>query len=313
MNREVAKLFAKLFIARSDVKAQQRSSGEYNPTVDRDSSGTITKMYPFTMPDLLDHIEGRRSYGHYFLNPDNQCKLFAFDVDLDELKPDKPDSDLVLPFTQDNTTVLDEELISGLKELRDLMGSKDCEIPSPGWRDFAPADPRSIWLNRSMVPARNYLKYQMRTLASMLARTIHEEFDMQTAVTYTGTKGIHVYGFTGLMPATEVRAGAEYVLEKLGCFEPHFGSNFFKHKKFERYDGTGGLEHEFSNRCFTIEIFPKQTVLKDGGFGNLMRLPLGKNLKNPNDPTFFVDMRTPLTELKPRDALEALTAKDQWL
>lgn len=292
MNREVAKLFAKLFIARSDVKAAQRSSGEYSPVVDRDESGKVTKTYPFTMPDLLDHIEGRRSYGHYFLNTDNQCKLFAFDIDLDELKLDVPNPNqlLMLPRTQSEAGV---------------------------WSDFVWSDPRAVWVNRTRewLPARNYLKFQMKMLAHCLAYTIQTEFEMQTAITYTGAKGIHVYGFTSLMPATEVRAGAEYVIEKVGRFKQHLGSNFFKHELVLGGDGYGqsDVNHEQSFQCFTVEVFPKQTEIKTGGYGNLMRLPLGKNLKNPGDPTFFVDMRTPLTALKPRDPNEALTAKDQWL
>lgn len=283
MNKEVAKLFAKLFIARPDVKAQQRSSGEYNPTVDRDAAGNVTKSYGFTMPDLLAHISGERTYGHYLLNADNECKFFAFDIDLDELNPEKPNPDLVLPMTQ---------------------------TPEGLWGNFKLADPRAVWLDRSMTPARNLIKHEMRCLANMLARTIHSEFEMRTAVTYTGAKGIHVYGFTGLMPAVEVRAGAEYVLEKLGCFEPYLGNNFFKHKKVS---DDGETHYDNFARCFTIEVFPKQTEIKPGGYGNLMRLPLGTNLKNPVDPTFFVDMRTALTDLRPRDAYEALTVKDQWL
>ncbi len=272
-----------MYIARPDVKAQQRSSGEYNPTVDRDASGTVTKSYPFTMPDLLAHIEGERTYGHYLLNSDNQCKFFAFDIDLDELNTDKPNPELLLPMNQDDVGV---------------------------WSNFQLMDPRAVWLNRSMIPARNFLKFQMRWMANELARVIHTDFEMQTAVTYTGAKGVHVYGFTGLMPAADVRAGAEYVLAKLDTYEPYLGNNFFKHKIVQ---GAGGVSLEDSARCFTVEVFPKQTEVKAGGYGNLMRLPLGRNLKNPQDPTFFVDMRTALTDLRPRDALEALTTKDQWL
>lgn len=278
MNKEIAKLFAKLFIARSDVKAIQRSSGEYNPTVERDPDGNVIKSYGFKMQDLLDHIDGKHTYGHYLLNMEHECKFFAFDIDLDEPKKGGF-SGAFLPMIQENTGV---------------------------WEGFELMNPRSVWRDRSMVPARNFLKYQMRCLANKLARTIHSEFEMQTAVAYTGAKGVHVYGFTGLMPAVDVRAGAEYVMEKLDCFEPSLGNNFFKHKV-----DTTSIEDSFSG--FTIEVFPKQTEIKQGGYGNLIRLPLGKNLKNPNDPTFFVDMRTALTDLRPRDPMEALTATDQWL
>lgn len=287
MNKEVAKLFAKLFIARPDVKAIQRSSGEYNPTVERDASGKVVKTYPFTMEDILNHIEGNRTYGHYLLSTDSKCKIFAFDIDLDELDPEKPNPNLFLPMTQSDEGI---------------------------WSDFVPADPRAVWLDRSQVAARNYLKYQMRALANMLASIIHQEFEIQTAVTYTGAKGMHVYGFTGLLPAADVRDGANFVIEKSGMLKPHLGTNFFKHEILTGGDGYTGeqINHEQSFQCFTVEAFPKQIEVKEGGYGNLMRLPLGKNLKNPADPTFFVDMRTALTDLKPRDAIEALTTSNQW-
>lgn len=267
LSTELAKLYAKLYVARRDVKAIQRTSGAYNPVES-----------PWTMQDFQDHLSGSRTYGHYLLSPTNECKFFAFDIDLDELNPDKPDNKLQVPNAQDSDGV---------------------------WGDFVLADPRAIWLDRRYAIQRNYLKYQMRMMAQELARTIAAEFDIQTAVTYTGAKGVHVYGFTGLLPAKDVREGAELILRKTDHFVPHLGSNFFKYKD------SG--DHEASNQCFTVEVFPKQIEIKEGGYGNLMRLPLGTNLKNPQDPTFFVDMRAPLTQLKPRDAIEALTTLNQWL
>lgn len=267
MSAELAKLFAKMYVARPDVKAIQRTSGAYNPVES-----------PWTMQDFLDHISGERTYGHYLLNLANECKFFAFDIDLDELNPAKPDHRLQVP------TAIDSDGI---------------------WNTFTLADPRAIWLDRRYIIQRNYLKYQMRMLAQELARTIASEFDIQTAVTYTGAKGVHVYGFTGPLPAKDVREGAELILKKTNRYVPFLGSNFFKYKD------TG--DNEQSNQCFTVEVFPKQTEIKEGGYGNLMRLPTGVNLKNTQDPTFFVDLRAPLTQLMPRDAIEALTTLNQWL
>ncbi len=268
MSKDLAKLYAKTFIARPDVKAIQRTSGAYNPVES-----------PFTMEDLLDHIEGRRTYGHYLLNTGNQCKFFAFDVDLDELNPEKPNERLQVPTSVDSEGV---------------------------WGNFVLCDPRAVWLDRKQQIARAFLKFQMRSIAHELARTIASEFDIQTAVTYTGAKGIHVYGFTGLLDAKDVRQGAELILKKTGKIVPYLGSNFFK------YEPIPG-DHDLSFQCFTIEAFPKQTEIKEGGYGNLMRLPLGVNLKNPADPTFFVDLRSSLMQLQPRDAIDALTTLNQWL
>lgn len=278
LSQDLAKLYAKLYVARRDVKAIQLTSGAYNPTVDRDPTGNVTRMHPWTMQDFLDHIEGRRTYGHYLLSLENQCKFFAFDIDLDELNPEKVNDKLQVPTSVDSDGV---------------------------WGDFVLCDPRAVWLDRRQSIPRAFLKYQMRCIANHLAKTIAAEFDIPTAVAYTGAKGIHVYGFTGLLPAKDVREGAELVLKKTDRFQPHLGSNFFKYKD------SG--DHEYSNQCFTVEVFPKQTELKEGGYGNLMRLPLGVNLKNPSDPTFFVDLRAPLSQLQPRDAVDTLTTLNQWL
>lgn len=236
------------------------------------------------MGDILSHLEGERTYGHYLLNSDNECKLFAFDIDLDE----QPDLDKFPP-------------------------NKDLQMPEEDGT-FNWGSPRHLWLDRSKISQRNFLKYQMRAMAHELAKTIHSEFDLQTAVTYTGAKGMHVYGFTGLLPAKAVREGAELVLKVLDKYNPHLGSNFFKYKPEHGGDGYNPdqINHELSNQCFTVELFPKQTEIKEGGYGNLMRLPLGVNLKNPKDRTFFVDQRAPLTSFLARDAVEALTTTDQW-
>ena len=49
----------------------------------------------------------------------------------------------------------------------------------------------------------------------------------------------------------------------------------------------------------TVEIFPKQASMKDKDLGNMVRLPLGRNKKNPKDPCFFIDQTLACTELKP--------------
>jgi hypothetical protein len=122
------------------------------------------------------------------------------------------------------------------------------------------------------------------------------DLKVPSAVAYTGNKGIHVYGFTGKMPANEVREAANLVLSEL-MIRPIRGNAFFA---FEP-DATEGAD------LFTIELFPKQdTVKKTSGFGNLMRLPLGKNLKNAGDPTFFVDTEAPMGVLQPTDPVAVL-------
>lgn len=282
--KEVAKLFAKMFIARSDVKAIQRPNGEYNPDVDRDSAGKIVRMHGFTMDSLLSHLSGNATFGHYLLNSNSECKLFAFDIDLDEWDNEHPERNAYL--------------------------MAPTEIDSDGvFSNFQYCNPREIWKNRECVLQRNYFKTQMRMLANKLARTIHSEFDIPTAVTYSGAKGIHVYGFTGLLPAIDVREGAELILKSLDCFDVYHGKSFYKHKLNGKNDPL--LDYQ----CMTVELFPKQVTLPSAGFGNLMRLPLGRNLKNPKDPTFFLDLRANYCEqsFTRRNPVEALTVADQWV
>lgn len=273
-DRELAKLFASKFISRPDVIASQYSNGWFPMQAYKDGP-----YVPVDMRRLLDHIHGRASYGHYLLNAEGKCKYFAFDLDLEEAKPDKG---IFYP------------------------------VPGPGtdftWppKTFVPGSPRDLWKSpRIFEVQRKFLTCQLVSIARKLTRAIMSEFDLPVSVTYSGNKGLHVYGFTGPIDANEAREGALIVLESLGCFEPIRGNNFFKHKQ-----GTGDPIEDYSQ--VSIEIFPKQSGL-DGGklFGNLMRLPTGVNLKGGE--SYFVDMRGPLVELWYRDPIDALNTADPWV
>lgn len=280
--RTVGNLLASKFIARSDVKAIQRTNGDYNP---------IDKA--FSRADIEAHLQGELTYGHYLLNQDSQAKLFVFDIDLDQLDKLHPDRNEYLraPTETDSDGV---------------------------WTNFAPCDPREVWADRSRKVERAYFKVQLRTMAQRLAAVITKELDIPIACTYTGSKGLHVYGFTGLMPASDVRDGAQLVIDSLGVFEPHRGNNFFKHKLKGSYvrgvGNVGDISDEESFQCLTLEVFPKQVTLDGKGYGNLCRLPLGKNLKNPQDPTFFLDFRADFSGgcFTPRDPIDAMTCKSYW-
>lgn len=277
MSNELADLFAKRFIARRDVKAVQRPNGEYVV----DTRYPDPERLPWKRSDILAHIAGEKTYGHYLLNSDDTCKLFAFDVDLIKNEPAKG-----IIGHWPNMQGVDPLAIHG----------DDAILVE----DF---DPREAWQDRRH-PGRPWLKYQMRMLGGMLAHTIKNTLDVECAVAYTGAKGIHVYGFTGLVPAQVARDGATLVLEELGCFEATRGTNFYKHTNPDPVDG-------YQN--FTIEVFPKQDSLDGKDLGNLMRLPLGRNLKS-KDPTFFVDLTKPMGELSPhRDPVGLLTTGNAWL
>lgn len=158
-------------------------------------------------------------------------------------------------------------------------------------------DPREAWADRAH-PSRAWCKYQLKMVAHRLLSVITDDLALPGAVAYSGGKGVHVYAFTGLISAADARDGAAIVLDTVGGWAPHRGDNFFKSVDRDPVTGYPNL---------SIEVFPKQSTLKDKELGNLMRLPLGRNLKS-KDPTFFVDMTSPMGVMRPVDPIHALTA-----
>lgn len=274
MSVELANALAKRFIARSDVKAIQNENGDYKPvrTDERIPESTV----PWSRDDVLAHIDKSATYGHYLLDRDSTCKLFAFDIDL-EPSARMPTDD---PTGHEPPWGTEEE--------------------AAAWEAAWPErNPREVWLDRND-PARTWMKIQFRSLAGRLASLIHRDLGVECAVAYSGNKGLHVYGFTGRMPGSDAVEAAEIVLNLMGGWTPKPKSaSTFKHPDYQH---------------LAVEVYPKQTTISDGGFGNLLRLPLGRNLKNPRDPAFFVDLNAPIFELKPVDALWALTtgASNPW-
>lgn len=288
--QDVAGLLAKTFIARTDVKAAQNSSGEYMPVQHCPSCnrGYCGHEEPkvrdgWKRADIEAHLAREKTYGHYLLSQEDKCKLFAFDIDLD--KPDlwtklDPAIKAVYPYPYE-VGVDSAQLYTEVREF----------------------DPRAAWLDRAH-PARTWMKYQLKTVAHALMSAIQRELELPTACAYTGAKGLHVYGLTGLMSAKDVREGAQIVIDSmkethLGPLTAVKGDCFFRFDNQDPVDGQPNL---------TIEMFPKQDNLDGKDLGNLMRLPLGRNLKNPKDPTFFVDMTAALNDIRPLDPITALTS-----
>lgn len=278
MSDELANLIARRFIARPDVKAVQHRDGSWSPhTVTGKRDG---ERIPWKRSHVLEHITGAKTYGHYLLNTDSTCKLFAFDIDLEK------DGWIPDPWSP---TVKED---GSLNETFVQIDSK--ALGNDGLRD--------IWLDRKH-HARTYMKLQFKQIAHKLLQGIHDELELECAAAYSGGKGVHVYGFLPKpLPAEEAREGALAVLDALTCFTPYKGINFYKHKDESPLTGFPNL---------SIEVFPKQSSLDGKDLGNLMRLPLGKNLKS-SDPTFFIDMTSPLADMKPIDPIWALTTDNPW-
>jgi hypothetical protein len=284
---ELVALIAKRFIQRRDVKAVQFNSGAYVPDrelKDRQGNPDPGRFGPlgFKVQHLRDHLAGTATYGHYLLDHEDKCRLFAFDIDLE-----KEGSWVQLPAL-DGTEIADD--ISD-EDFAKLCSTNEC-------------NPREVWLDRRQQAARNWYKYQFGMLARKMTAVIQEHLDIPCAAAYSGNKGIHVYGFTGEMPAAEVRAAANLVLEIMDEWEPKKGIHFFQHRIKDPVMGYPSI---------SVEVFPKQDSLDGKDLGNLMRLPLGRNLKT-TDPTFFLDLTSPIAQMKPHpDPIKLLETGDPYL
>lgn len=152
-----------------------------------------------------------------------------------------------------------------------------------------PYDPRAAWAERDSL-VRPKLQKALRALGEGLAWQAKETLDVPIAVSYSGSKGLHVYAFTGLRPAEEVRAAALSVLNESGLFCPVRGENNWKHRD-----------------CYqevTIEVFPKQGDRKEG-FGNLLRLPLGVHQRS-GKKGFFLKLSAEFPKFIPDDPEKVL-------
>ncbi len=242
---------------------------------------------PINMGLLLGHITGSQSIGHYLLNKDHQVKFFAFDIDLEKANPER---NIFWPMP----TRLD---------------------PDAGeWVDFKPGNPRWTWEGTTNLAGNwlhDFLAYQLRSCANRIMRASKELFpDFPVIPAYSGHKGLHIYVLTGLIPAAEAREAAQIVLDHTGVFQVARGNNFYK--------GIPRLDLNIDPwPQLSVEVFPKQSTTDNKGFGNLMRLPLGRHLvANPAHPypnAFFMDGRVRHTELTERDPIEALNSTDPWV
>lgn len=264
MYEELAMLFARRFIQRRDVKAIQLAFPDkviYTPDIKLENPGRYGPI-GFGMNHLYQHLRGEATYGHYLLDNDSKCRMFAFDIDLEKEGFYLPD----YPFQEG----MDEK-------------AWEAYVSTP-----IPFNPRDSWPDRSHA-GRAWLKSQMGTLARRFCAAIEKEAGLPCAAAYSGSKGIHVYGFTKQMPAQEVRNAAIYILESMDDWTLYRGQSIYQHKIEDPNLGY---------RNFTVEVFPKQESLDGKDLGNLMRLPLGRNLKS-NDPCFFLDLTTPIGVMAP--------------
>lgn len=249
---------ARLLIHRTDVKAIQRGSA-YMPVENKDG-----ERIPWTRKNIRDHIAGTRSFGHYIVGTDDKAKFFAFDIDLEKPKPE-------------------------VGETYQWVGIE----PNGDWTDMEPREcnPREAFLHPKCPDnLKRFLVSEIRTAADTLATTIRELIpEIPILVSFSGNKGLHVYGLTGPVDAGELREVAREIIAATGMWSPSRGDNFFK-SAIESNDPRKSLH------TVSIEIFPKQDGLSGKDLGNLMRLPLGIHAKS-KQRSYFLGLSSPIDEL----------------
>lgn len=277
VNTQLVNLLASRFIQRRGPVAVQTNNGGYMPMRTRNTDDTYTDQN-FNRQMLEQHLSDTATYGHYLLDENSVTKLFVIDIDLAATGGTLP------------TLVL-----SGAPDEHELAAWE---------RSFTSvADLRAAWHDRANLPARQYLKRQMRQLAAIFTSHISNFAGCDTAAAYSGNKGIHVYGFTGPTPAKTARELAQLMMAVPGYFSLIKGDSFYG-------DNRPATTETYHNWHF--EIYPKQSSLEGKDLGNLIRLPLGRNLHHPQDPTFFIDLTAPLNTLTPVDPVHALTPGNAW-
>lgn len=264
--KDTVRLLGTSYIARRDVKAFQRDDGAWFP--DRT---------PFTMQDFRDHLAGTKTLGHYMLDADSNCKLFAYDIDLV-----KHNRDCEGGGCKGCPVQIDELAVSDQGNPVKTGGIFEC-IPRESFHSSNPSH-KTLWIN-------------LRCLADGLARRIYKELGIPVAIATSGHKGLHVYGFTGLMPADATRQVALSILSGMEVFESFRGENFWRHK------------HEY--RMLDIEVFPKQTNLDGKDLGNLMSLPLGVHRVTGNRKE-FLSIKNLVDRKVSMDPMKALSGDLPW-
>lgn len=272
--KELAKFFARRLISRTDVFAVQNSSGgTYRPV-----------RRAISLKDILAHLRGENTFGHYILDADGNTKIFCIDIDF---KNEGFIPSTVMPRENDPLEAWQAwDQSFSVRPIR-VEGKNSGTGPDSG-----------AWFNRSD-PARSYLKYCLRNIVDSFLKISRETLRITSVAAFSGHKGAHVYGLLAYprpdvqemvrVTAEHARTSAEIVLTESKLFEKRNKNSVF-------WDG----KKDYPNSSpFTCEVFPKQSDNSNIELGNLIRLPLGKNLKRPIDPTFWIDDAAPEGELVP--------------
>lgn len=315
MAKELAHTILDRFVQRRDVYAIQYLDGSYSPV-----------HAELTHEVIQTHLDENFTYGHYTTDPNNRTRIIAFDCDLRSQLHCMtfPDTNLIA-----NGAITDENILDAYT----LLPYNSIE---------------TYWFDRYSLHTRAWLKYKMRYLAEVLTTVLRNDAGMDCAAFYSGNKGIHVYGFfPGHVEASNAREIGKYVLQKTvglishNCYltENPGGYTIGGPGTQSGQEALSGykLDHIDGMPYFNIEVYPKQDQIPEGGYGNLLRLPLGRNLHSLShdahgnelsrdralpdtdrlyncQPAFLIDQCTAILELLPHpDPLAVLQSGNPWV
>lgn len=257
MIRRVAKSFGDLLIARKDTKAIEKSNGWIpdRKQVPRGQDPTTGELIPFKMGDFRNHLTGDRCLGTYLLNTDNQVKFFALDIDLSSHDGSDPKHPAPHWYAIHDPEAFDDRS-EPILDLETHEGPLEAALHDP-------SNPAYRW-------ARSILWSTMLGISQEVTR----QLELPVLPVISGGGGHIIVPLGQLTPAVEARDLARAIMERTS-FVPDKGDIFWKSPN----------EHA----GVTVEVFPKQDALPDkGGFGNLLRLPLGMHMQTKKR-TYFLD------------------------
>lgn len=226
---------------------------------------------------LLDHIEGRETVAVPLQNEANQVKFFAIELLLADVEEGPR-----VPTAYDDDGVV--------------------------WAGWSTFDVRDHWMRRVPEPAvaRKAMKYFFHLAARNMVRTIEESLGSVACAVYAPPYSVVVYGLAGLMPAGRAQKAAEIILESQGWVPYVKNTGSYMHaNRYSKEDPESGFP------CLEARIFPHR-IWEPIEMWSAKKLPLGRDLRSPKDRGFFLDLRYALTELIPRDAVDALALQSQF-
>lgn len=247
---KVAQLLGSQLIERRDAKAVQTAKG-YSP-VREDMRNVDSPLKPWDIQDLIDHVEGKATYGHYLVKPGtNTVRCLTFDIDI---------------RAEANKDIGEEPILWEGQEI----------------------NPRQIWLSKEQSVCRADIGRQLQGMTYGLATYVRKVLDVKVLMSYSGSKGAHVIAVLDEgTPAADARDAARRVLDATGVMMQDHGENFFKHVdaypalQVEMYPKQDTVtEDSFGN----LVRLPLGINRKTGDSGFFMKIPKDLSRVSPDSP-----------------------------